>query len=420
MVFAFSRSRGAATPKASPGGRASAFCEPVTTKSSPQESVSTGEPPTDVTPSTMTIPSGSSRTAAAISATGLSAPVADSECTSVTASAPDFPASSRTWSASKLSPSSTFATSSSLPQACAMSAKRCEKAPFTRHSTLFRTPLRIAASIRPVAEDVEMITGCWVRKTERRDGAPAGRTSRTARSRVLRLEDALLDDVRGLDEANALLGPLPEQVLGGIPVDRLHCVLHGEQPQLRVALDDPLDGVLVAHVEGDAVEHDGVWREHAEHRFHVLVGEGVEPVLVEQDVALVGADALGQQRPVHLLRIDDERVAQGRLGDLRLALRAAHAVLGEGLAPVRPVRQLAVTGDVVVGAGDDADPVLVGVGGEAREVGDDGLGLGHVQLAVGPHEVVLGIDVPEDRVVHGRYLRGELYCGAEWRGRKGR
>jgi len=59
-----------------------------------------------------------------------------------------------------------------------------------------------------------------------------------------------------------------------------------------------------------------------------------------------------------------------------------------------------MTHDVIVGARDDPNAVTVGVVGEPLQVRNDALGLGHVQLAVGFHEVVLGVDVPEDNSGH--------------------
>src|SRR5207244_4441766 len=83
-----------------------------------------------------------------------------------------------------------------------------------------------------------------------------------------------------------------------------------------------------------------------------------------------------------------------------LAGRAAHTVRREGVFPVGRVGELAVAGDVIVGAGDDADAVPVRVVRELLEIGGDMLGVRHVQPAVRFHEVVLGVDVPEDDAGH--------------------
>ena len=56
--------------------------------------------------------------------------------------------------------------STARPHATAMSANRLENAPFTRERTFpSPTPFLIPASIKPVADEVEMITGRSVRNT---------------------------------------------------------------------------------------------------------------------------------------------------------------------------------------------------------------------------------------------------------------
>src|SRR5439155_20014055 len=97
------------------------------------------------------------------------------------------------------------------------------------------------------------------------------------------------------------------------------------------------------------------------------------------------------------LGLDHQRVLETGLGDLPLARRAPHAVVGERLLPVRRGGELAVSGDVVVGAGDDADPPLVRVAGQALEQRDDLFAAGDVQSTAGSHEVHLRVHVPEDR-----------------------
>ncbi len=183
-------------------------------------------------------------------------------------------------------------------------------------------------------------------------------------------------------------------LLGG-GIDRAHRILDREQPDLRMARHQAFERVLVADVGGDAVQHDGPRLQRADHRVGVRIGEDVEPLLVEQDVALVLAEPPGERRGIRGRRLDDERIPQRGLGNLLLSRRAVHAVLGERLAEVGLVGELAVTLHVIVGAGHDADPVAVGVVGQPLEIGNDALGAGDVQLAVGPHEVMLGIDIPE-------------------------
>src|SRR2546422_6686143 len=66
-----------------------------------------------------------------------------------------------------------------------------------------------------------------------------------------------------------------------------------------------------------------------------------------------------------------------------------------------------MTYHMIVRARHDADAVAVRVVRQAPQVGDDPLRLRHVQLAVGMHEVVLGVDIPEDDAGHGgESLRG--------------
>ena len=147
-----------------------AFWEPESTKSSPRSSARTGAPPALVTASTSTSVSGNSRTARASAPTGLSAPVEVSECTRVTASYRPALSRARTASGSCTPPHGTSRTSTSSPQARAIRAKRPENAPFTSESTRVRAPLRTAASMRPVADDVETRTGRAVPNTSRSPG----------------------------------------------------------------------------------------------------------------------------------------------------------------------------------------------------------------------------------------------------------
>src|SRR4051812_28446031 len=68
----------------------------------------------------------------------------------------------------------------------------------------------------------------------------------------------------------------------------------------------------------------------------------------------------------------------------------------EGSLPVRRGGDLGVLAHVVIGAGDDPNAMAVCVVRELPEIGYELLGIGHVQLAVRLHEIVLGVDVPED------------------------
>ena len=109
---------------------------------------------------------------------------------------------------------------------------------------------------------------------------------------------------------------------------------------------------------------------------------------------------VGQHRAVDPRGLDDEWIPQRRLGDLLLTCRSSHAVRRESASPVGRLRDLGMARYVVVGARHNANGVPVGVVGEALQVGDNSLRLGHVQLPVGVHEVVLGIDIPENDPAH--------------------
>ena len=143
-------------------------------------------------------------------------------------------------------------------------------------------------------------------------------------------------------------------------------------------LEQPFNRVLVAHVQGDPVQHDVVGIEHVQHGEDIAVGEDVEPVLVEQDVAASPADLVSQRVAILRLWLDHQRVTQGGLRDLPLARRTPQAVRGKGGLPVGGVRDLGVLPYVVVRARHDADAVPVRVVGELLEVGNDLLGVRRV------------------------------------------
>lgn len=123
------------------------------------------------------------------------------------------------------------------------------------------------------------------------------------------------------------------------------------------------------------------------------IGEDVKPVLVEQEVSLVLPDRRREGR----IGFDDQGIPEGGLPDLSLARRPTHAVEREGLGEVWRIAQLAVTRFMVIRARHDANSPSMGVVGERAEIGDDALAVGHVERTLGPHEVVLGVDVPEER-----------------------
>jgi hypothetical protein len=155
--------RSDATPSASPGGRARAFCEPVSTKSISHSSNWSGVAPSPVTLSTRES-TPRAREMSLIRRTSVRAPVDVSECTTVSA-AYDSDASLRsTSSGSATRPSATSMTSVSRPQARAMLAKRSENDPFTIASTRPGGAQRTEASISPVADELLTSTGRRVLK----------------------------------------------------------------------------------------------------------------------------------------------------------------------------------------------------------------------------------------------------------------
>src|SRR2546425_5694581 len=104
----------------------------------------------------------------------------------------------------------------------------------------------------------------------------------------------------------------------------------------------------------------------------------------------------GKRGAVLRIWLDYERIPEGGFRKLALAGRPSEAMRGKRRLPVGIRRDLAVVDHVIIGTGHDADAVPVRVVGEFPEVRNQLLGVRHVQLAVGLHEVVLGVHVPED------------------------
>ena len=104
---------------------------------------------------------------------------------------------------------------------------------------------------------------------------------------------------------------------------------------------------------------------------------------------------------------DDEGVPERRLRDLPLSRGPPHAVLGKGGQVIGRGGEFPVSRQVIIGARDDADAVPMREVGERLERRSDRLGVGDVELAVGAHKVVLGVDVPEDRD-HSRSPRHDM------------
>src|SRR5438045_8398513 len=98
--------------------------------------------------------------------------------------------------------------------------------------------------------------------------------------------------------------------------------------------------------------------------------------------AMMVADAYRKRRAVLGLGLDHERVRQRGLRDLALPGGSPQAMGRKRGLPIGGGRDLDVLADVIIGARDDADAMPMRVVGELAEVGDQLLGVRHVQLAV--------------------------------------
>ena len=78
------------------------------------------------------------------------------------------------------------------------------------------------------------------------------------------------------------------------------------------------------------------------------------------------------------------------------------AVWRVGLVEVGPVGDLVVMETVIIDRAEKGHTLLPRELSQRLELRQDRLGPLDVQLAVGDNEVVLGVDVPEDRSSHGR------------------
>src|SRR5260370_40638759 len=126
-------------------------------------------------------------------------------------------------------------------------------------------------------------------------------------------------------------------------------------------------------------------------------------MLMEEYVTTMIADHCRERRGILRLRLEDERIAQRRLRDLPLARRAPQTMGRKRGLPIGRRGDLSVLAHVVVRACHDADAVAVGVVSQLAEGGYELLGVGHVELAVRLHEIVLSVNVPENdsRCRHG-------------------
>ncbi len=109
----------------------------------------------------------------------------------------------------------------------------------------------------------------------------------------------------------------------------------------------------------------------------------------------MGRDPRRQPRGIRELGLDDQRIPEPGLGDLGLARGTPHAVVRKGGDPVGGPGKLRMAGLVVVGAGEDPDPLPVGVIGEPGQHRNNGLAVRDVEASGRVHEVHLGVDVPD-------------------------
>ena len=146
-----------------------AFCEPETTTSRPQASVSHGTAPRLETASTTTSAPASFATAAN-ACTSATTPVDVSDCTIQTALASRSLRRARRSSASGVSPQAYRSTSTSAPNAVVIATQRSPKLPAetTRCGSPGETRLATADSNAPVPDEPKRSTSLSVRHTSRR------------------------------------------------------------------------------------------------------------------------------------------------------------------------------------------------------------------------------------------------------------
>src|SRR2546429_529190 len=179
---------------------------------------------------------------------------------------------------------------------------------------LERTRRRPAAAFPSPTSDARSSAGSW--PPEPRDERPSARAGKTCRMWGQRQRESermrwtscarpceLFDQAAHhylacFHEPHTFLAPLLEQVLGDVAIDRLHRVHHGEQPDLGTVLQQPLDRVLIADVERDAVEDDVVGIQCVQYRQDIWIGEDVKTMRMEEDIATVVLDACPKRRGV--------------------------------------------------------------------------------------------------------------------------
>ncbi len=155
------------------------------------------------------------------------------------------------------------------------------------------------------------------------------------------------------------------------------------------------DRGVVADVRRHPEQHDPLGPQRVEHLLGVGVGEHVEALLEQEDLAAaVDQPADGARRVDQLA--ERHRVVLPGLGHLVGAAGAAQAVRRVGVAEVRGVADLGVAVLVVVGRGDVHQVVGPGPLDEPAHRRQHRLGARHVEPAVGQAEVDLGVDVPQE------------------------
>jgi hypothetical protein len=216
------------------------------------------------------------------------------------------------------------------------------------------------------------------------------------------VQDSVLQDLRGLDQPHSLFGPFFQKVLPYSGIDGPRRIHHQVQPRMGTVLRESLDGVPDREIDRDTVQYENLRVEHAKHWHDVRVGEDVEPMLVKDDIAGMGLGLeSGLGTPVGL---DDQRVPERGFGNPGLARCSVEAVGWKGLGKIGMVAELAVARVVIVGAGDDSNSLIMGEAREPSDQGDDRLAVGNMERSRGPHEVVLGINIPEAESGHGQRL----------------
>jgi hypothetical protein len=151
--------------RASPGGIANAFWEPVRITSIPHSSFGMGTTEKELTVSITEITSGKSCKTAIISCSGFISPQEVSLCTRVTRSYSPLERCFRRSSGSMCLPQSTCRPSAGFPDRRETSSHLSEKAPHIQQSTFFWDRLRTAPSITPHALEVDRNTGSSVWKS---------------------------------------------------------------------------------------------------------------------------------------------------------------------------------------------------------------------------------------------------------------